>query len=89
MQQSAAVDARLAYLRLGLVFLFVLVGAASLSRGTFSAWLFPPAAAFVVVAVIHDRVIRKKQLAEKAVVFYECSKFQARACNDWNLELGT
>ena len=70
-EQHKAADARLAYLRLGLVFLFVLAGAASLSRGAVSVWLAPPAAAFVVVAVIHDRVIRKKQLAEKAVLFYE------------------
>jgi hypothetical protein len=68
---TEAVDARLAHLRLALVFVFVLAVAVSLSRGRISLWLLPPAGAFVVVAVIHDRVIRRKRLAEKAVLFYE------------------
>jgi hypothetical protein len=69
--QSETADARLAYLRIGLFLLFVLAGATSLYRGRVSVWLFPPTAAFVVVALIHDRVIRKKRRAEMAVLFYE------------------
>jgi MutS-like protein len=70
-EQGEAAHARLAYVRIGLVFLFVLAGVASLSRGTSWWWLVPPAAAFVVVALVHDRVIRQKRQAENAVLFYE------------------
>src|SRR5262245_33200698 len=59
-EQGEAAHARLAYVRIGLVFLFVLAAVASLSRGTSWWWLLPPAGAFVVVALIHDRVIRQK-----------------------------
>jgi hypothetical protein len=35
------------------------------------AWLLPPAALFAALLVVHDRVIRRRQRAERAVAFYE------------------
>jgi hypothetical protein len=34
-------------------------------------WLLPPAVLFVALLVVHDRVIRRRERAERAVAFYE------------------
>ena len=71
-EQYDRLDLRLAQVRLGLVALLLLTAALSLWRGAISAWwLLLPAAIFVIVAAIHDRVIQTKRQAAKAIVFYE------------------
>ncbi|MFZ0805774.1 MAG: mismatch repair protein, partial [Candidatus Sulfotelmatobacter sp.] len=63
---------RLGNARLALAFLFVLMAWDSFHSHYFSAWwLGAPVAAFVGVAAYHSRVLRARELAERAVRFYE------------------
>ena len=62
---------RLGYLRLGLALVAAGVAWESLKRHAFPAWwVWLPVAAFVVVAVYHSRIVRARDLAQRAVAFY-------------------
>ncbi len=73
---SVAKEQRL-HIRIGnarlLVFLVAAwIGWTAYSRQSFSAWwLAAPVAAFVALLVFHERVLRARQLAERAVRYYE------------------
>jgi len=55
-----------------LVFLTVVMGWASFRAHFFSPWwLTPPVAAFVGIAAYHSRILRARELAQRAVAFYE------------------
>ncbi|HEX2485684.1 MAG TPA: DNA mismatch repair protein MutS, partial [Myxococcota bacterium] len=41
------------------------------ARALHVAWLAPPALVFVVLLFVHDRVIRRRERAERAVAFFE------------------
>ncbi|HEX2484415.1 MAG TPA: DNA mismatch repair protein MutS [Myxococcota bacterium] len=41
------------------------------ARALYVAWLAPPALVFVVLLFVHDRVIRRRERAERAVAFFE------------------
>lgn len=63
---------KLGNLRLGLAVLFVIAAWASLQANYFSLWwLGAPIVAFAAVAVYHSRVLRGRELAQRAVSFYE------------------
>jgi hypothetical protein len=71
-ERLATVDRRLSGLRL-LTFASI-VTAGFLAFGTHhirAAWLAPPVVLFVGLLIAHDRVIRKRSRAERAVGFYE------------------
>lgn len=54
----------------------------ALARGLFSAWwLLAPAAVFVALAVVHERVLRERRAAERAAAYYE--KALARLEGRW------
>jgi hypothetical protein len=65
-------DRRLSAARLAVFF-----GGAALSLAVFfgrvlsPAWLLPPALVFGALLLVHDRVIRRRERAERAVAFYE------------------
>jgi hypothetical protein len=64
-------DARLAYTRLG-VFGIAVVLLALAVRGEASPWLLlAPAAAFAVLLHAHDRVIRRHRASRRAIAYYE------------------
>jgi hypothetical protein len=48
-----------------------LAGAVFFGRALGPAWLLPPAALFVALVLAHDRVIRRRERAERAVRFFE------------------
>ena len=63
---------RLSWLRLGLFLAGAVLLWPVLWRGTPGwAWLLVPVVAFAAVAVVHDRVIRRRRRAERAVAHYE------------------
>ncbi len=63
---------KLGNVRLALAFLFVLMAWASFHLHYFSPWwLCAPVAAFMGVAGYHSRVLRSRELAQRAVRFYE------------------
>lgn len=65
---------RLGYVRLVLFALMaILVWAAFRSHSISGWWLFAPVAAFAGIAVYHSRVLRARELAGRAVAFYERS----------------
>jgi hypothetical protein len=65
---------RLGNVRLVLALLFVIIAWASFRAHYFSPWwLFAPVVAFVGVASYHTRILRARELAERAVTFYERS----------------
>ena len=54
----------------------------ALARGALSAWwLLAPVAVFIVLAVIHDRVLRARSGRERAAAYYE--KGLARLDDRW------
>ena len=65
------------HIRLGNLRLFLAVIAAVLAWASFRAhylspwWLIAPVVAFVMLGIWHSRVLRSRELAERAVVFYE------------------
>jgi len=59
--------ARLAVFGAGLVLAWLTLGVRTLHPG----WLLPPAAAFAALVVVHDRVIRARERADRAVAYYE------------------
>src|SRR5688572_17665555 len=71
LEAESALDARLAGARL-FVFGAAVALAVAASRTSWSAWLLlAPAAAFVALAVYHDRVIRARDRSASLVGFYE------------------
>jgi hypothetical protein len=74
---------RLGNFRLTLAILTLLLGWASLSRHWVPAWtIFLPIAAFLGIAAYHARVLRARDLAQRAVTFYQ--KAQARVEDRWS-----
>jgi len=70
--QYEQIHIRLGNVRLVLALLFVVMAWASFRAGYFSPWwLGAPVAAFVGVAAYHSRVLRARELAQRAVSFYE------------------
>jgi hypothetical protein len=75
------------HIRLGNVRLALAVVAVSMAWAAFRAhslsawWLTAPVAAFVVIASYHSRILRARELAERAVAFYE--KGLARIEDRW------
>ena len=66
------VHIRMGNARLALVVLAIFIGWAALGRHALSLWwLLAPAAVFFGVAVYHSRVLRARDLALRAVSFYE------------------
>ena len=64
-------DARFAYGRLATFALFIAILLLATTRGLSPFWLLLPAAAFIVLVRQHDRVIRKRDAAARAIAFYE------------------
>jgi len=63
---------RLSWLRMGVFAAGAVLLWPVLWRGTLGwAWLLVPVAAFAATAVVHDRVIRRRRRAERAVEHYE------------------
>ena len=76
-QERRLSNARLAVFALGLVTAWL-----AFHNGLFSGWfLLLPLAAFVVLAHRHDRAIRQRKRAERAVAFYESGL--RRLDNQW------
>jgi hypothetical protein len=74
-------DARFSYLRLGVFGIAVVLGILGI-RGTLSYyWLLGPFAVFVVLVRVHDGVIRRRELAARAIAFYE--RGLARLDDSW------
>lgn len=73
---------RLGNFRLVLFLVAVILAWASLRSHSFSPWwITAPAVAFAGIAVWHSRVLRARELAERAVAFYE--RGLARIENRW------
>ncbi len=73
---------RLGNVRLALAVVAVFMAWAALRAHSLSAWwLAAPVAAFVVIASYHSRILRARELAERAVAFYE--KGLARIEDRW------
>ena len=73
---------RLGNVRLLLAVVAVILGWASFRAHSISAWwLFAPVVAFAGVAWYHSRILRARELAERAVSFYE--KALARVEDRW------
>ncbi len=70
-------NARLAVFGLGLVVAGLALGA----RVLHGAWLLPPLAGFIVLVLWHDRVIRARLRADRAVAFYQ--RGLARLAGTW------
>ena len=65
-------DRRLSNARLVVFFSGVgLALAAFFGRALSPLWLLPPSAVFCALLLVHDRVIRRRERAERAVAFYE------------------
>ena len=74
---------RLGNVRLVLAVVAVIVAWASLRAHSLSAWwLAAPVAAFVGIAAYHSRILRARELAERAAGFYE--KGLARVEDGWS-----
>jgi hypothetical protein len=70
--RRARADARLAGARLAVFAAGAVLVWLSIGRGRISpAWLALPAAAFLALAILHDRVLRAKARAGRAAAFYE------------------
>lgn len=76
------VHVRLGYVRLSLALLAAVIGWESFWRHTLSPWwIAPPLILFVIVAAIHSRILRSRELARHAVSFYQ--KGLARIDDRW------
>jgi hypothetical protein len=64
-------DARFAYARLVVFAVFILLLVLAIRAVVPAAWLLVPVAAFVVLVQRHDRVIRRRDDAARAIAFYE------------------
>jgi hypothetical protein len=65
-------DRRLSNARLAVFFAAVaLSGLVFFGRTLSPLWLLPPIALFAALLLVHDRVIRRRERAERAVAFYE------------------
>src|SRR5215467_742362 len=77
-----SIHIRLGNLRLVLVLAVAVVAWESLRRHGFSPWwILFPVAAFVAVAAYHSRILRARDLAQRAVAFYKSGL--ARIENRW------
>ena len=75
-------DAQVASARLVLFIAAAAIAAAAFGFGRISAmWLLAPAGAFLALAVHHDRVLRKRELARRAIAFHEAAL--ARIDDEW------
>jgi hypothetical protein len=87
-RQARVADYEKIHIRLGNVRLLLFVTAAILAWAAFRArslsgfWLAAPVAAFAGIAVYHSRILRARELAERAVTFYE--KALARVEDRWS-----
>jgi hypothetical protein len=76
------VHVRLGYVRLSQTLLAAVIGWESFWRHTLSPWwIAPPLILFVIVAAIHSRILRSRELARHAVSFYQ--KGLARIDDRW------
>lgn len=66
-RQGRLSNARLAVFAIGLGVAWFSLGVRTLSP----AWLLAVAVAFVILVVLHDRVIRRRESADRAVAYYE------------------
>lgn len=67
-----SIHLRLGYVRLGLASLAAVVAWESWKRHAFSAWwIWLPVAAFLGVAAYHSRILRARNLAQRAAAFYK------------------
>jgi len=66
-RQGRISNLRLAVFVAGLVITWPTLGV----RSAHPAWLLPPATLFVVLVVVHDRVIRTRERADRRVAYYE------------------
>ena len=71
LEQSNRLDARLAGARLGVFAAAVVAGALAWFALATAWWLAVPAAAFLALAVWHDRVLQARDRAAAAIAFYE------------------
>ena len=80
--QYEKIHIQLGNLRLVLVVIAAAIAWASFHRPFVSpAWLFAPAVIFVAVSAYHSRVLRARDLAQRAVLFYR--KGLARMADQW------
>ena len=87
-RQSRVAGYEQIHIRLGNVRLFLAVLAVMLAWACFRAhylsfwWLAAPVAAFVGIAAYHSRILRARELAERAATFYE--QGLARVADRWS-----
>ena len=68
----ARIDAAIGWMRLAVVVVAIAVAVAAFKGGQISGlWLLAPAAAFLVLIVVHDRFIHRGEQAARAVRLYE------------------
>jgi hypothetical protein len=70
-QALSARDARFSYARLAVFAVFLVLVALGWRSGTSWWWLLAPAIAFGWLVHVHDRVIRERDFAARAIAFYE------------------
>jgi hypothetical protein len=76
------IHVRLGYVRLLLAFLAAVIGWESFWRHALAPWwIAAPLILFVIVAAIHSRILRSRELARRAVSFYR--KGLARIDDRW------
>jgi len=69
--RHAQVHVRLGYVRLSLALVVAVIGWESFSRHALSPWwMVAPLLLFVLVAAIHSRILRSRELAQRGVSFY-------------------
>ncbi|HET7754197.1 MAG TPA: DNA mismatch repair protein MutS [Anaeromyxobacteraceae bacterium] len=67
-------DSRVASLRLALFAAAAAIAVAAFALGRVSAaWLLAPAGAYAALAVHHDRILRRRELARRAIAFHEAA----------------
>jgi hypothetical protein len=75
-------DAHVASARLVLFLAAAAIAVASFALGRISAaWLLAPAGAYAALAVHHDRTLRRRELARRAIAFHEAAL--ARMDDEW------
>ena len=80
--RQAATDRALSWWRGGVAAAILVVWWLTLGpRGIAAGWLLVPLAAFAALVLLHDGVVRRRRLAERAVAFYEAAV--ARLTHRW------
>ncbi len=69
--QLSYTDERVSYLRLAVFAVAVLVAVAAWRGAATAWWMTVPAAGFLLLVVWHDRVVRARDAAARAIAFYE------------------